>query len=253
MVGEGYLPRTAGRCKGTARESQVVLIDLMIRSDRGRPRTVRSRGPRVRSPVRPPDRVRATGDAAPQARRRSSWRSDRASSCSHRDSPRCQPSRARSQPRRRPRPQGGRHHRACQGLLDRSRGSVGRPLHDHDVRTSTQIPTGTLAIYFGPVLEAAFVSSVVVLEVGDGDTADRLLQRRSRRELALGTCSFTGGSGSLAGFQCQSPRSRSMRTGAGTGTGSSDCTRATEVRSTPGTPGGTSVPKSLTARADSTR
>jgi len=62
------------------------------------------------------------------------------------------------------------------------------------------IPAGSLAIYYGPILEATFISSSVVLVAGDGDTAVGYCSV-GPSGTPLGMCSFTGGSGSLAGFR----------------------------------------------------
>ena len=74
---------------------------------------------------------------------------------------------------------------------------------DHCTITASNldaIPTGTLARYYGPVLEATFVSSMVILDAGDGNTAVGYCSVGPSGE-PLGMCSFTGGSGTLAGFR----------------------------------------------------
>jgi hypothetical protein len=74
---------------------------------------------------------------------------------------------------------------------------------DHCTFTSSNIeaiPVGATAIYYGPVLGPAFISSSVVIDAGDGDTATGYCSV-DLSGTPLGMCSFVGGSGSLAGFQ----------------------------------------------------
>jgi hypothetical protein len=74
---------------------------------------------------------------------------------------------------------------------------------DHCTITASNldaIPAGTLARYYGPVLEGTFVSSVVILDAGEGDTAIGYCSVGPSGE-PMGSCSFTGGSGTLAGFR----------------------------------------------------
>jgi hypothetical protein len=74
---------------------------------------------------------------------------------------------------------------------------------DHCTFTSSNIdaiPVGATAIYYGPVLGPAFISSSVLIDAGDGATATGYCSV-DLSGMPLGTCSFVGGSGSLAGFQ----------------------------------------------------
>ena len=73
---------------------------------------------------------------------------------------------------------------------------------DHCTFTSSNIdaiPVGATAIYFGPVLGPAFISSSVLIDAGDGATATGYCSV-DLSGTPLGMCSFVGGSGSLAGF-----------------------------------------------------
>jgi hypothetical protein len=74
---------------------------------------------------------------------------------------------------------------------------------DHCTLTASdlqQIPVGSVAIYYGPVLGPAIISSSVVLDAGDGNTASGYCNVDLSGE-PVGMCAFVGGSGSLAGFQ----------------------------------------------------
>ena len=73
---------------------------------------------------------------------------------------------------------------------------------DHCTFTSSNIdaiPVGARAIYYGPVLGPAFISSSVLIDAGDGDTATGYCTV-DISGTPLGMCSFVGGSGSLAGL-----------------------------------------------------
>jgi hypothetical protein len=61
------------------------------------------------------------------------------------------------------------------------------------------IPVGTKAIYYGPVLGPAILSTDVLLDAGDGNTA--LGYCNVDFEKGVGVCTFWAGSGTLAGFQ----------------------------------------------------
>jgi hypothetical protein len=63
------------------------------------------------------------------------------------------------------------------------------------------IPAGTRAIYHGPVLGPVFLSSSVVLDAGDGNTAFGHCNVDLSAPSPVGTCAFWSGSGSLTGFQ----------------------------------------------------
>jgi hypothetical protein len=74
---------------------------------------------------------------------------------------------------------------------------------DHCTFTASNvdaIPVGATAIYYGPVLGPTFISSSVLIDAGDGNTATGscIVDLSST---PLGMCSFVGGSGALAGFQ----------------------------------------------------
>ena len=74
---------------------------------------------------------------------------------------------------------------------------------DHCTFTSSNvdaIPIGATAIYYGPVLGPAIIGSSVLIDAGDGDTATGYCSV-DLGGTPLGTCSFVGGSGSLAGIQ----------------------------------------------------
>ncbi len=61
------------------------------------------------------------------------------------------------------------------------------------------IPVGSKVIYFGPILEVAMVSTTIVIDAGDGDTAIGNCSVDIKTN--TGTCSFWAGSGKLQGFQ----------------------------------------------------
>jgi hypothetical protein len=63
------------------------------------------------------------------------------------------------------------------------------------------IPAGTKAFYHGPVLGPVFLSSSVVLDVGNGNTAFGYCNVDMSAPPEVGTCTFWSGSGSLTGFQ----------------------------------------------------
>ena len=61
------------------------------------------------------------------------------------------------------------------------------------------IPVGSKVIYFGPIMEVAMFSSVMVIDAGDGDTT--IGNCAVDIKTNAGTCSFWAGSGTLQGFQ----------------------------------------------------
>jgi hypothetical protein len=64
------------------------------------------------------------------------------------------------------------------------------------------IPVGTKVFYYGPVInDDAFLSSTVVLDAGNGNTAIGFCSVDSGSKPVLGMCSFSSGSGSLTGFE----------------------------------------------------
>jgi hypothetical protein len=64
------------------------------------------------------------------------------------------------------------------------------------------MPVGTKVFYYGPVIDNdAFLSSIVVLDAGNGSTAIGYCSVDSGSSPVLGMCSFSSGSGSLTGFQ----------------------------------------------------
>lgn len=76
--------------------------------------------------------------------------------------------------------------------------------HSGDYCTVTKsslaaIPVGTKAIYYGPVLGPAILSTDVVLDAGDGNTAIGYCNVDLPK--GVGACTFWAGSGMLAGFQ----------------------------------------------------
>jgi hypothetical protein len=81
--------------------------------------------------------------------------------------------------------------------------TFGGQVGDHCSITASdleQIPVGSLAIYYGPVLGPAIISSSVVLDAGNGNTASGYCNVDLSGAPA-GMCAFVAGSGSLAGFQ----------------------------------------------------
>jgi hypothetical protein len=65
-----------------------------------------------------------------------------------------------------------------------------------------QIPAGTKIYYYGPVINSPlFTSSSAVITVGAGDSAVGYCVVYDTASPPLGTCAFSAGSGTLAGFQ----------------------------------------------------
>ena len=64
------------------------------------------------------------------------------------------------------------------------------------------IPVGSKVFYYGPVISnPAFLSSSIILDAGDGNTALGHCNVNRSATPKLGICAFWAGSGSLAGFQ----------------------------------------------------
>ena len=71
-------------------------------------------------------------------------------------------------------------------------------LHHHEVEPGRD-PVGTKAIYYGPVLGPAILSTDVVLDAGDRNTAIGYCNVDLPK--GVGACTFWAGSGTLTGFQ----------------------------------------------------
>src|SRR3954447_14744315 len=66
----------------------------------------------------------------------------------------------------------------------------------------SQVPAGTKIFYYGPVTGSPlFTSSSAVISVGPGDSAFGYCVVYDTTTPPLGTCAFSAGSGTLAGFQ----------------------------------------------------
>ena len=64
------------------------------------------------------------------------------------------------------------------------------------------IPAGTKILYYGPVTKSPlFTSSSAIIAVGNGDSAFGYCVVYDTAAPPLGTCAFSAGSGTLAGFQ----------------------------------------------------
>ena len=64
------------------------------------------------------------------------------------------------------------------------------------------IPAGTKILYYGPVTKSPlFTSSSAIIAVGNGDSAFGYCVVYDTATPPLGTCAFSAGSGTLAGFQ----------------------------------------------------
>jgi hypothetical protein len=63
----------------------------------------------------------------------------------------------------------------------------------------TAIPAGSKVFYYGPVIGPAILSTYVVLDAGDGNTAIGYCNVELAK--SAGTCTFWAGSGTLTGFQ----------------------------------------------------
>jgi hypothetical protein len=87
--------------------------------------------------------------------------------------------------------------------LSKECSAFGGKVGDHCTITASdlkQIPVGSVAIYYGPVLGPAIISSSVVLDAGNGNTASGYCNV-DLSGAPVGMCAFVAGSGSLAGFQ----------------------------------------------------